>query len=322
MMKKYFFLAFAATAIFAFTNCSSDDDKDNNKVVLPIPTNAQYAATYTLGSPLQPFKSQSSVDDPQLTSIDVTEDNMLILELRKPKSGKKTYVSDKVKFDEKGFFLNGNNIKGTIVPEAATRALELKALSLNLTVTLPEGDVLEFATEDKIDVSITVSNLSDVTTTNLCRTWNIRGAMVDVKVKGDKNVQAFASYSAKNGVFDLNEVKEEMIKRGVALTSKEEADFNRQIKNIAVTKNGTFVIVYADNTMDKATWTWKNSDKTSFNICFAQMDDMGNKLLNNNSTFSLAYKGTMCNMEVDAAFQDTKNKSWEGSLILQLQADN
>ena len=329
MTKKLFYCALAAVIAVCMSACSSDDDNGGSTkpANLPALANADKAVQFELPTALAPTSETGIAKDeaPSLKAIEVTESSKLLLELRNPQTQDPIYVLEDVTINGNTYTARGEKVRGTVqvISNSArqTRAGESAELAIDITVTLSKTEIVTFKTDaNGTIVSKTTTPIStEEAMTNLVRTWNILGTILDLKGK-DSDVTVYEEFKSNaNGVFDLNDVLDEILEHDVNLTEEEKKEFDRKIKNITVTSTNKFIFTYADGTEDVAEWKWTNAQKTSFSFKFKNKD-MGNKFLTDDTKVEIAYNGNRCNLKLISNFKDNSNKNWDASLLLQLQA--
>lgn len=314
----------AAFVAVGFTACSSDDDDSSNSapapVNLPAPATAANAVQYNLPTSLAPT-SATSEETPELSSIEITESNQILLELHNPINNEDTYITENVTVSGNVYTINGSRVKGTVkVLAAATRAGESTNLEVDITVTLENNVVITYKTDENgvVVEKVTTTVTAEDAMTRLARTWNILGAKLDL-VDLSKNETYYMEFTSKNGYFDLKEVLTEAKKRDVSFSAKEEQDLSRKISSISVTKSNKFIIAYSAGNDDVASWTWANSEKTAFTIKM-KGGSTGNKFINDDTRMETAFSDNRCNLMMKIKFDDNSNKKWDASLLLKLQS--
>ena len=156
----------------------------------------------------------------------------------------------------------------------------------------------------------------DEALSNLARTWNILGAIIDIN---SSDIKAYEEFTSRGGIMYLKDILDEALAQGINLSEKEQQDFDKQIRSVTITKSGPFTIDYADGTEDAAGWRWTNDTHTQFTITL-KGEDMGNKFIVTNSNIAVAYNGNRCNLKLHTTFADNSNKQWEVALTLKLQS--
>lgn len=322
MTKKLLLFAFATITAICLTACSSDDDNDNgskeNAVNLPVPPNAENAKQFQLDNPKAPLNADT--DDPELRTIDITESNDLLLELRHPVSRDIIYVKGKVTLKDNQYLLSGDRVKGTIKYAGSqsrlTRAGE-KGIIIDIEVTFADVTFIYKTVDGKQEAVKEITPITgDQAVDRLSRTWNILGVILDLK--GETN--AFESWEAKNGVFDLETtVLKTALDRNVSLTEDEKNELRKKLQGITVTKSGLFTLNYTSGSVDAASWQWTDTSKKSFRITLKD-GKMGNKFIQNASLITVEFNGDRCNMKLTTTFTDNSNKTWNAIVTLQLKA--
>ncbi|MBR6275601.1 MAG: hypothetical protein IKR31_01505 [Prevotella sp.] len=321
MKKTFFYFAFAAFAAVCLTACSSNDGDDDNSKVKPVNLStakyADQAAQYQLSTPVN-----SGVY--QLKSIDFTEGGNILLEIGNTSSSlaynNSSYILEKATVSGDTYTMNGK-IQGTIKVIAAgsreTRAASHVQLIINLDVKFSKTETLTFTTENGTTVTATktVPTTADEAMKNLVRTWNIRGAIIDLS---SKEINAYEDFDSKGDGFYMEDILNEAVNQGVNLTESEKDCFRKVVKSIEISSS-KFIIKYADGGEDAADWSWGNAEKTMFKIKLKSVG-MGNKFIADNSTISVAYNGNLCNLKLTTTITDNSSKKWDVILTMKLQA--
>ena len=320
MNMKKIVLLIGLVALFSFvvTACSDDDnqeEKTDYPVNLNTPSNAENTVLYELPVALAPT-TESNL---QLKSLDITESGKIIAELRYSDTQKPVYVMGSVSQSGNTYTVSGEKLNGTIEQafiDGNTRSADL-SLIIKLTVTLEE--VINYVTEDGEAVEAVVSRTidsSDEAMNRLARTWNILGAIVDIK--GD-NIKAFEEFASKNGVFELKEILDEAVQQGISVSDDDRAALEKRVKSITFTKSQKFILTYVDGGEDVAEWVWADSQKTRIKINLKD-DSMGNLFLNDDSKLFISFRDNRCNIRLETIITDNNGKRWDGTLTMKLQS--
>jgi len=334
MKKKFFYLALAAIICAFNVGCSSDDDE---KEVKPEPANfttppyAEEAMQFNLSPELKAASNtESSETAYALKSINFSESGKILLELHNTVEGNLVYLMEDATVSNeayaKVYSMNGSKVTGTIKMWTARtagngpRATRAPGgdMEIILKVKLSNNETVNFNnSEDENTVINTITPpVADEATNRLARTWNVLGAILDLKSE-KKNIKAYEEFDSRNGMFYLEDVLAEALDQGVNLTEEEQQEFKRVVKNVTFTKTGLFIIHYADETEDVAEWSWANAEKTEINIRLKD-NAMGNKFISDTTKFTVAYNGNRCNLKAETALSDKDNNDWEAVLILKL----
>lgn len=324
-MKKYFiYLALAAMTTLCLTACNSDDEDDKvvpvEPINLPVPSTASQAIHYELAEALIPISTTSgNIDDAcALKAIDITENCKMLLEFIQ-KDGSLTYIFDNCTCINNVYTLNSDKVKGTITLKenpAATRANEV-TLVVNIVVTFPNGETVTYG-----DSSAAGTPNNDLTSEQvldyLCRTWNVDGAILDLKSQ-KKNIKAYEVFDSNaDGYFDLRQIREEAELQEVDLSDKEKEEFERTVKTLTITRSGRLIIEYTDHENDVADWEWADDSQTTLTIKL-NGEDMGNKFISDGSRITFAFNGNRCNLKLHTNVDDESNNDWEVALTLMLK---
>lgn len=323
-MKKYFIItALAVIAMTAITACSSDDSDTTPeyKAQLNKPAQADQAVQFQLTQPLA-SNAEDPAEKPLLTAIDITESGKVILEFHSPQRQAPVYVMEDVAINGDSYTFSGSQAQGTIQRTASNARITTRAgsdeLRINITVTAIDQVTLSYSTEEGETVAtiVTTPVSTDEALSNLARTWNILGAMIDVN---SSDIKAYEEFTSRGGIMYLKDILDEALAQGINLSEKEQHDFDKQIRSVTITKSGLFTIDYADGTEDAAGWRWTNDTHTQFTITL-KGEDMGNKFIVTNSNIAIAYNGNRCNLKLHTSFTDNSDKQWEVALTLKLQS--
>ena len=326
MKKHFFYMAMALVAAFTTAACSSDDDeKDDDPAVVPVslstPSYADQAIHYDLTPALKASSALVFSDSaPELKAIDFSESGKILLEIYFPADEITKFVMDDATVAGNVYTMNGSKVKGTIKVGANARTRADDKLTVDITVKLSDEEEVNFDTKDET-VSYTTPAANTATSNtqadNLCRTWNVLGAILDLKSKS-KNVKAYEEFTSRGGLFYLDDVLQEALKQDVKLTAEEQEEFKRVVKNVTITKSGLFIINYVNHTEDVAKWEWANAEKTAIKIQLMD-EEMGNKFISDDTKVDVAFNGNRCNMKLDTSLTDNDNNDWESQLTLKLQ---
>ena len=323
MKKNFFYLALAAIVALGMPACSSDDDDvvELDPVNLPKPANAVNAVEYVLPTALDAKTSTTgdAQESPALKSINFTESGKILLELVSPVDGKRTYAMEDATFNNNTYTMNGSKVKGTIKQAGAaarTRANTHILVDIAVTITI-EKTVTYTSGGETITVTETRPAAGDEVMDNLARTWNVTGAILDLKSES-KNIKAYEEFDSNSqGYFDLRQVREEALNQKVAMTEEEEEEFERTVKSVTITGDQQFIIEYTDHDPDVAEWEWNNPEKTSIRIVLKE-GNMGNKFFDNDTKIGVAFNGNRCNLKMNTDVSDAENNDWEVELTLKL----
>lgn len=322
MKKQFFYLVLSAVVGVSCGACSSDDEKDAvlDPVNLSTPEFSQQAKQYTL----EPAVSEAKENDgdgngKQLKSIDLSESGKLLLELSTSDGNKPFFYLEDATIGNKTMKMNGKKVRGSVQELSSESGANGGSglLVLDIEVTNEDGSTLSFKTgADGANVVMKSSPTTDEATLRLARTWNVLGAILDLKSK-KKNVKAYEEFDSRNGMFYLEDVLKEALEQGVKLTDEEQQEFKRVVKSITFTKTGLFIISYLDGTEDVADWSWANAAKTEISIRLRD-EEMGNKFIANTSKLTVAFNGNRCNLKAETALSDKENNDWESVLLIKL----
>lgn len=326
MTKKFLFYAFAAMTAMCMTACGSDDEnedkgKKENQVNLPTPPNAENAKQFQLVTP----KAPESLDDnaPRLTTIDITESNDVLLELKNPKNNDITYVRGKVTPKDRKYEITGDFVFGTIEYAAkASRMTRAGSAEIILDLNVMFGDVTyTYKTENgKQELVKEFTPIAgNVAVDRLTRTWDILGLILDLK--GETN--AFESWEAKNGVLDLETtILKTALERKVSLTEDEKNELRKKLQSVILTKSRVFTLNYIGGSVDAASWEWTDETKMDQFRITLKDGKMGNKFIQNASLFTAEFNGDRCNLKLATTFTDNSNKTWNAIVTLQLKSQD
>ena len=319
-MKKYFFLAaMAIMGTISTMSCSSDDDE----TIPPAPANlstpafAQQAADYTLTSALE---STSTMGETYaLQSISLCESGNVLLELRHSTSGKLSYIMEHATISGDTYTLSGPRAKGTIKFSNAVAGTRSSGhIIINISVTFSNEETVTYDTGDgSVTVTTSTPITADEAMENLARTWNVLGAIFDVKSKS-KNIKAYEEFDSRSGLFYLQDVLNEALDQGISLNADEQEALQHIVKSVTLTKTGLFILSYTDHNDDVAEWYWANTEKTTIAIRLKD-DSMGNKFFNDDTRIAVAFNGNRCNIKMETKLTDNSGNDWETTLILKLQ---
>ncbi|MBQ9285735.1 MAG: hypothetical protein IJ209_05570 [Bacteroidaceae bacterium] len=322
-MKKYLFSAIAMAMMSAtLLSCSNDDNNNDNSGSSTMPT-PQFESLVTNIVLDEPVKVRPSLDEGrqlELSEITLAEDGIVFFQIKdiridtetdKPvptDEDKVIVVPDKAKsFDGSKLVLEKH---GSIEIIEITRATIIARVNVNVQLDVPGYGTVVFETEAENLPGATVNKPTtptDKAQLDLFRTWKIRGIMCDIT--GDVTV----SKEFTGGY--LKPICDEAIRQGATLTEEEQAEFNKTIQSITISRAGIFNITYTDGTCLANTYTWQ-AGQTSFNISILT-DDMANKYISEGSVVSYEIKGNRCNLKLDTEIKG--NKNYRAVLILQLE---
>ena len=328
MKKKYFLMAFAVmTAMCLTTACSSDDDDNENKqdeqVNLPVPQNAANAIEFKLDTPQTPTASGGEEDAPILNTIDITECDEVLLELKHPKAGDIVFVKGKAKKNGNKYELSGDMVKGFVemVPTGAriTRTTST-GLIIDIEVKFSVTEVYTYKnTNGEIITAEQITPIDgDEAEKRLIRTWNVLGAIFDLQ--GDDGVKPAVFFESTNGVLNLETTfLKEAEKRNVNLTADEKDELRKKLKTVTITGTRIFSLDYVDGSVDAASWQWTDEKKKEAFRITLRDGKMGNKFIQNASLVTAEFSGNRCNLKLATSFDDSSHKQWKATVTLQLQ---
>ncbi len=301
MKKNIFYYAMALCLAVCNVACSSDDgDEPDNTVTLPTAKYANEAVAYNIDTPV----AATDASGYSLKGINFTESGDAVIEVV-DNTGKSQFIVAAYEYANSLFTLSGN-ARGT-VQDYTARGTESTTVTISITITIG-SQTITFTTTAPVPAKAKKSDETGNTTLDyVARKWNVTGLVLDLE--GD--VRAFMEFN--NG--DLNAVANEAIKQGAKISDKEREDFNRNVQNVIIDKNGLITIVYTNHDADVADWTWTNDGQMRLVL---KNDDMGNKFFNNNTTISLQFRGTRCVMKFSTKIADGQN--YDVALTLRLNA--
>lgn len=321
-MKKYFFYAFvmALTSACLFS-CSNDDSNtdDSSSSTLPTPKYESLVAQILLDEPVKVRPPQAEGIQLDLTAITITEDGLVFFDIKEVKidpttnepapknDDKDIVVVQKAKsFDGKKLLLDNNGIV-EILPK--TKTVVSVRVNIDVRIDVPGYGEVDFQTSQDEPSEATVNQPSTPSTKeqmDLFRTWKIRGMMVDLE--GD--VTLSKEFTGGN----LKPLCDEAIRQGATLTAEEQAEFNKTIQSITITRAGAFAITYTDNTVCYSTYQWQGL--YTFQLSLLTLD-MANKYITEGTLVSYEIKNNRCNLKFATEVKGSKN--YIAVLILQLE---
>lgn len=275
-MKKFKFrwllMAMAVMALpFAFTSCSSSDDDDNGGGALETPKYESEAAKYEITS-----------SDAEYSSIELTASGNYIIVKKTSTSGARALVGSSAKTSASKHVSLLRPAKKSVASRAGewdsgilygsytkvgdneyrlsnlgTLKVTVKngvACSLNLVYS--DGTIKTYD-GNKSEVK---NNTSDFTNF-VCRTWNIAQMREYYKIDGQTIFDVTGS-SWK----ELGQKIKEYLKNNYPDADFDESDFyeTNPPKQIVITKNNTYMVLYEDNELAIANWKWLDESKGLF----------------------------------------------------------
>lgn len=273
-MKKFKFrwllMAMAVMALpFAFTSCSSDDD-DNGGGTLETPKYESEAAKYEITS-----------SDAEYSSIELTASGNYIIVKNPSTGGARALTGRSAKTSASQHVSLFRSVKKSVASRAGewgsgilygtytkTADNEYKLSNLGtLKVTVKDGVacslnlVYSDGTTKTYDGNkgVAKNNTSDFTNF-ICRTWNI----AQIRVYYKENGQTLFDITA-NSWTELGQKIKEIAKNNPD-EDFDESDFyeTNPPKQIVITKNNTYMVLYEDNELAIANWKWLDESKGLF----------------------------------------------------------
>jgi hypothetical protein len=314
-MNKKNILYMAMAACVALTNvaCSSDDDSDNENYSATLNTPKYENEAVAFSIPETATITTSIAGAPAMTGVNITESGQVVFEL----GGGKTFKTYNIES------ISGNTYtladrRGTIVRKSTagyaptTRSSSGVLLIINVTIELDNGESCSYNTgDDAVSAEATKPATGSEVEKNLCRTWIIKGVVIEYKEDGKDAV--FKEFNSGN----LKEVAEYANDQGAGLTASEMRELDRNVSNVVVDKSGLIVINYTNRASDAAKWVWKNNEQTQLGLKLKD-SEMGNKFLSDNTVIDIAFKDTRCVLKLKTRV--TGNKNYNVALSMRLQS--
>ncbi|MCR4995094.1 MAG: hypothetical protein K6A32_06945 [Bacteroidales bacterium] len=288
MKKNLLLLAMLAFAGFGFTACSDDDDNDDNvEVEYTVPTYAEDAIKFELTDEVVlPFTDERTLtaEKFKLKEIELTENGNYFLKLEEFET-RASYGGIRYRF---GMY---NKLKEKFFELLSFAKLSWAKNtdgSITLTITLPDGTIIT------CNAVITASGttITDISTANLCRTWNVKSTRVEVE--------------GSNGYYEepgcnLNEIVT-FVKERANIT--DDFETNQVVTDVVFTRNGTFSIVYANDNIDRGTWRWSNMSDGEL-VYKWESTEMGLSFANGKA--EVKYGTTECLLELEGTTNTGKD---------------
>ena len=321
MKKNFYYLALAAIVAMGMTACGSDDDDvvEPDPVNLPKPTYADKAVEYNLQTALNAKSSTGVIEQaPALSSINFCEDGKVLLELIY--LDRRQYVMEEATYNNGVYDMNGKTVRGTIkVANAAARTRGGAEIIVDITVTVTITETFTYTSNgETITVTETRPATGDEVMTNLARTWNVTGAILDLRSRS-KDIKAYEEFDSNSqGYFDMRQIRKEALDQGMSLTIDEQQELERMVKNVTITNTNKFIVEYTDHEADVAEWEWNNPEKTSIRIKLKD-GHMGNKFISDDTRIDIAFNGNRCNMKMETKTDDAQHNDWEIMLTMKLK---
>ena len=319
MRNDIFILAFVTVFSVTFMSCNNDDgqeDKTDYPVNLNTPSNAENSLYCELPNALV----ASSESNLQLKSFEITESGKIIVELRDALSQKPVYVMGDVSLSGNEYHISGDKMNGTITlnPNNA-RITRTSNSQVGISITILLEEVVSYTTEDGQTVESVVTkttNFDEEVMNRLSRTWNVLGAIVDIK---GESIKAYEEFESHNGIFYLKDVLDEALQQGIDISDDAKEALKRKVKSVTITKSQKFIINYVDGSEDVADWTWANSEKTRINIRLID-ETMGNLFLSNDTKILISFRDNCSNFRLETNIIDNSGNHWEAFLTIKLQS--
>ena len=321
-MKKFLFYAFATALIStALFSCSNDESNESDEPTstLPTPKYEELVAKIILEEPVKALPPHVQDVQLNLNAITITEDGFVLFDIKEVTIDPTTYLpapkaDDKdIVVVEKAQTFDGRKLVlvngGTAEILPVTKSIVKCRVDIDMQLDVPEYGAISFKTSQDAASSATVTTTTTPTTKeqlDLFRTWNIRGMLVDLE--GD--VTLSKEFTGGN----LKPLCEEAIRQGANLTAEEQAEFDKTIKNIIISRSGCFIIVYTDNTVCSGICYWHGLNTFQLDIV---TDDLANKYITDGTLVSYEIKGNRCNLKLATEVKGSKN--YKAVLILQLE---
>lgn len=269
---KWLLMAMAVMALpLAFASCSSsDDDGDNGSGSIEVPKYEAEAAKYEITS-----------SDAEYSSIELTASGNYIIVKKASVSGARTLAVSSAKTSAGKHVSLFRSVKKSV----ASRAGEWGSGILYGSYTkvgdneyrLSNLGTLKVAVKNGVACSLNLvysdgttktydgnksevkNNTSDFTNF-VCRTWNIAQMREYYKIDGQTVFDVTANTWA-----DLNkQILDAIKKKNPDLTIDDFEFETNPPKQIVITKNNTYMVLYEDNELAIANWKWMDESKGLF----------------------------------------------------------
>ena len=245
-MKKtiYYFLMMLCVTLVNVA-CSNDDGETPDYTVTLTTPKLTSEAKAISGFSIEATHAPGA---PRLTAVHITESGEAVFELD---NGEQYIVEGIESVNGSAYVLNSGH--GTITV-SINRASAVK-MTIHVNLTAADGTALSYDA-DNIDINVTTNLDGSEAMGNLCRTWIVRGIVIDLK--GDVN--AFRELEGGN----LYEMATYANEQGAGLTDDEMQELDRDVENVIIEGTGLITFNYSNRASDAATWSW-NDDGTKNN---------------------------------------------------------
>jgi hypothetical protein len=283
MKKSLIYFAMAFFVALGNVACSSDDSSDNNdnKGNYTKPKYADQATAFTIneGAVRQTITVDGEEKPVDLRSVYFTDAGKAIFEVN---------IDKKVKYVTYDVTIEGNTYtikKGSLVQGTISRT-ESRAggatLVFHFEINVPGYGVFRFDTDTPVSV---VELAVSIAGGDICSTWYVERT----KLTLDFDTKTDASTEVNSG--KLHEFLTLAKNNGVKLSEQDEEELNKEIVSFTLNNFSLFSIEYKDGNSDAATWSWEGTSHDKLKIYLKDLDEMGNKFLNNSSVIEVKYPG-------------------------------
>lgn len=249
IFKKFLSAAFICLAVGgAFASCSSDDDDDNGGQTLATPKYEEDAALFKIDDSNSPY---SSIELTAAGDYIVLPSTYINHAPAKPRFITKAAASRSVeiihgkytKIDDNTYDLEGF---GTITVAMSGDS------AASLDIELDNGRSFTLRAEREVEQP------DSKMTNNLCRTWKITHFHLVIKVN---NRKMFDKKVSIDHLEDLFKALAQMDPDYDGDYDDDDFDYSDYPEKVIFSKAGTYMVLYADNSLAISTWTWEKESK-------------------------------------------------------------
>ncbi len=242
--KKFLSAAFICLAVGgAFASCSSDDDNDGGNQTLATPKYEEDAALFNIDSKNCPY-----------SSIELTAaGNYIVIP-----SEMVNYAPEKLRFITKAAASRSVSIIEGKYTKIDDNTYDLEGFgTITVTMTGDTAASLDMSLDNGQNYTLRAERQTQYPdskmTNNLCRTWKITHIQMIIKVNNHK------MFDKKVSIDHLEDLFKSLAQADPDFDGEyddEDFDIDDYPEKVIFSKAGTYMVLYADNSLAVSTWGW------------------------------------------------------------------